>query len=1023
MKLLTAILAALCLAWNVGAADAVMYFDFEAPPGVPGKNLSSNDGNSFGRFRENTKTKQTAQIAADTPDALKSRSQSCAEVNRGLIWLKPNGKAPYEFATGFTFNLWFKADDAPDKTVFFGSFNKSWRLGYTPSNQRFYFQNQANAEREYSTPIPFPAGAWHMLTVTGKDGEINFFLDGKAAGSRRLKQPFAASQELFLGNGAAFDDSCFDGRIDDVALYDAMLNQDEIAKLFTGAPVTVKRTAPASSVNRAPGTLERIKTEPFGPDFKPYAVVRELALVKDGKPAAVIVKADAGEFAGQEGKLQDALEGRWKVRFPVMGAAAALKSGMPLILFGRANSNMLLRRLDVNGCIEHTQKGYEVRVMPQALDWPSGVVFIGGKDETAMLKGVEVLTSKFADPGKLGFFIELEDFRNHRADPAAVGKMVEAMTGHYKNPPDYIPNQSAIRVFREPSALFRRTGDPAYARALGDQLKIYLDNYDKAINARNTPPSFMLHEMPWLFALVENSPAFTDQDRARFAEVLRRAAEHCMNYWEMRDPMANYEAGKTVYYTNHPIFASRSVWFAGNYLWTHYRYKPAEYWMRVAENALAGIAPHPLGPEDSASYQFICYRLFLTYAIGSGKYDAAFFNSKPFLNYIEYCKALMSHLGAPAGYGDNPAMGNPGGFPILGYAVDLFADREAESLLALIGRDGGNPTYRSMIENMGIDLATPPAMKDSTVGLKVYLLDEFRMDLRKTPEKNTDAIDKIYFRSSWQPDAGFLVLSGISAAPHGHQGANGISLYLRGSHYWLVEGDYIRLQPEEHNSIALRVNGEAVRPGEKSPDSLARLQFAGELPDRSMALSVSKVPAYGKAVDWRRMIAWEKDAGFWVVDDLQAIAAAEVAAENRFRSLADAIEVSGQTVALTQKQSKIANDPDRFFITEGAGAEQRLTSQFDAGHSGKDGYYLGQKFASPLTRVIKQRQSGLLKKGDSLRFANYLGHEPVMMRELAPGAYLAMAGGSDGPVRLALTGPCRAAGVEFDGESCFAGPR
>ncbi|MGE4565571.1 MAG: FG-GAP repeat domain-containing protein, partial [Victivallaceae bacterium] len=64
-----------------------------------------------------------------------------------------------------------------------------------------------------------------------------------------------------------------------------------------------------------------------------------------------------------------------------------------------------------------------------------------------------------------------------------------------------------------------------------------------------------------------------------------------------------------------------------------------------------------------------------------------------------------------------------------------------------------------------------------------------------------------------------------------------------------------------------------------------------------------------------------------------------------------------------------------------------------------------------------------LKKGDSLRFANYLGHEPVMMRELAPGAYLAMAGGSDGPVRLALTGPCRAAGVEFDGESCFAGPR
>ena len=1002
------------------SADMQTYFTFEGAPGPFSGHLKSvGDGSSFARLRVNTNpaSNQAPELVADTPAPLASRSKTALEVNRGLTWIKYLKGGEYTFAPEFSLNFWFKADKAPESTIFLATFNKSWRLGYTPSNNRFYYQNLAAGEKEYSTVVPFPTGSWNMLTVTGKPGQLNFYLNGKAIGRRTLKKALVPSIELFVGNGAAFDKTWFDGRIDDLSLWDNCLDAKTISELYQGmdpTPFLRKKKLP-------PGVIARTFTKSLGKDFKPYEPVREFALAKDDQPVAAIVKADAGDFVGFEPKLQEALRSAWGVTFPVLTFAEARQAGKPMIFFGRSNGNMGLRRLAGNQQIDHTQKGSEVRVMPQTLDWGVGTVFLGGTNEDEVLQGVKELTERFPQPEAMRFFIRTEGFRNHTAPADFPEQMVKKLEEHYRNPPDYIPNQSAVRLFREPVGLFRQTGDPVYARAFAAMLKGFMAHYDKAQNARNTPPSFTFHEFPWMLSLVEQSDAFTAEDRALAAEICRKVIENCMDYWEMAGPMNAYESQKPEYFTNHPIFASRSVWFAAEYLWRHYRFEPAKYWMAVSEYAMAGIAPHQIGPEDAVGYQYICYRNFITYAIGSGKYDSDFFNTPEFRNYIRYVKSQYSHLGTMAGFGDASPLGNISAFPVLGYAVDLFGDREAESLLALIYRNAPKGVLRSMIRNLGIDGTMPLAMGDDLLGLNVFPMDRFRLELRKAPKFPLPVLDKAFFRNSWDPrDGEFLVLSGISSAPHGHFDVNALALYTRGAHHWLVEGDYIRKNPEEHNTLTIRENGRHVRPKATSSGALAQIRHAGQLPSHKLAATSTLAAKYG-GLDWTRDVVFEPDFGLLVLDELTANRPGDFLAECRWRLLGDWAQSDAQSVSLTQRP---AEENDRFAalaISEGTGAERQTVSQFDEGHQNKDGYYLSYPHAGPETRVLTQRHQNRLQTGESLRFLNVIGATPQQIRRIGEKAWCITS--PDGTVRGIVAGTFRGKDVQVEADRLYFGPR
>jgi hypothetical protein len=1003
-------------------AGLTTWFDFESKA-APVESLKDAGGKPFFvRFRENTSSKQTPTLAADTPGALAGRSKSAVNVNRGLIWLKGLQGEMLPFGGDFTVNFWFKSPAAPTAPVWFFTANKSFRLGYTPSNSRFYFQNLDNKDREYSLVTPFPAEGWNMLTLTWKSGALNFYLNGKNIGARTLKSAIADSPEIFLGNSAAHGKDYFDGLIDDFAVWSQVLTAEEITALFAGkAPVTI------ANADAGPGDrLTRIVTEPFPADFKAYEPVRSFALVRDGKPDAVIVRGDRADPAGTAEKLQKFLAEKWQLNFPVVSAADALKSGKPMIFWGKTNGNMPLRRLAANLQVLGRQTGSEMRILPDALDWKVGVVYCGGNTPEEVMKSAAALVERCPDPSKLTFAIVCEKFKAAKAPAGFTAKQIEIMREHYRNPPDYIPNQSAIWLFRDSAQGFRSTGDPEYARAFAELQKIYLENYDRAINARGTPPSFTFHEYPFMLGTIEQSEAFTAEDRARAAEIVRRAVEHCMDYWEMREPMDNYARGLKPYYTNHPIFASRSVYFGAEYLLRHYGFEPARYQMAVAANALEGIAPHPIGPEDSAAYQYICYRLFIDYALGSGKYSIDFFNNPAFKNYIRYAKLQLNHLGTTSSYGDNPPLALSKNFPTLGYALDIFGDEEAESLLSLIRRNSPSDTFEvRTIAALGIPADLEVKMPADSLGLNFFELDRFRLDLRKAKKFNLPVLDKAFYRSGWGEDADFLATSGISGAPHGHQDANGILVYLAGRHYFLVEGDYVRGNPEEHNTVTLRENGVTVRPKRSNNGCFAQIAATAQTPSRRMSAVATRVEDYG-TTDWTRTVCYEAGLGFWTLDEIKVKVPGEFLAECRWRSLGEFGKIGPQTVEIVQKKADPANDRHAFSVVEGSGAERRTSTQFDHGHSGKDGYYAAYKYAeTPNTRVITQSRGGNLKPGETIRFVNYcLPHAPAgasvpEIRQLADNAYAAIAPDA---VRLAVFGKFSADGIEIDADYCFVGP-
>src|SRR5690606_29294782 len=137
--------------------------------------------------------------------------------------------------------------------------------------------------------------------------------------------------------------------------------------------------------------------------------------------------------------------------------------------------------------------------------------------------------------------------------------------------------------------------------------------------------SDLFHLFPQFVYLMEHSKEFSDIDRLQAAEFIRKIAEEMLVHWELKDPLRLYKDEKQEYLTNHSCFASRSLSSAGRYLLSRYDYEPAKFWVAVADNAFAGVAPRTFSPEDAAGYQYLVYQIFMDYALASGIYDLDFF--------------------------------------------------------------------------------------------------------------------------------------------------------------------------------------------------------------------------------------------------------------------------------------------------------------------------------------------------------------------------------------------------------------
>ena len=765
--------------------------------------------------------------------------------------------------------------------------------------------------------------------------------------------------------------------------------------------------------------LTRTVTKPFGKDFKAYEPVRVRSLKT---PGAVIVRIENGIFknTGLEEKVQAKLQKAYGMTLPIMGATEAVASGKTMFLIGSNNANLPILRL-VGTWAENATvpgKGTELRVWPAILNWKNGAIYCSGKTEADILDGIDHLVKTFPDPENLKFHIWYSDLpaKSGAYTPQKIDQVVAAIRDRLVNQREMLPHQAAMNNFRVAFRDFMKAGEPSAARAYAEMQKVYHELYNVGRNERNTPPSFTFCEYIWMLEQIEQSDAFTAEDRARAAELIRNVIEDCMNYYEMYEPMKNYAAGKSPYYTNHPIFASRTVWTAADYMDRHYNFKPAAYWKAVSENAIAGLEPHPIGPEDSAGYQHICYRIFTEFAIASGLYGMDFFHSPKFTEYIRYVKAQYSPMLFTPGHGDNNPLGGVGGIHMLCYAYNILGDQEALSIMNMVDKIIPGGWAGTLVRSNGGSRYLPIKFSDDLHGLNCFMMDEFRLTRRNNIKYTRPVLDKAYFRSGWAANDDFLAVSGQATSPHGHFDVNAILLYSRGQHVWLTDGDYIRVHPEEHNTLTLRADGRHIRPGADEKGSLSQVVASSRTPDKKVGAVELLAENYGP-VDWRRTIAGEARDAYWVIDELQARKNTELQADFRWRSLGDMTFDGKNTVKVKQKPSDVVDDPNVFFLASATPAELSVTSQLDIGHGNRPGgYYIDYKYADRYTRVAKMRQTATLKKDGIMRQAVFMGHRELPVTALADNAWMA------GKEYLAISGNYTGNGIRFNGDKLFVFP-
>lgn len=997
----------------IQAAGLEIYYDFE--DALRGGSVQDQAGMDLFASRHSSRQSNAApEGTADVPGRLSVRSRSALDTRGGLLWVR-NG-ATVDLSENISINFWFRFRELKNQRSTFVASLQGWRLLYNRSQKQVEFQVLDNPIRTFAFPADLAVHTdWSMLTLVKKGTSLRLYVNSEEVGKVQCDSLLPAGGGFYIGCASTAGRYGYVGLVDDFAIWSSAVTERQVRKLYQG-------TSPMELFSDQ--CLERTVSSPLPDTFPAYFPPTEFSLSKGNAPEAVIVATDQGPFKETGRKLQQILLNAWGVRFPVVSWDDAEKSGKALILFGPANANEPVRRMAANFMLNDNGSGYELRAVPDALDWNRGVLYLGGKTEAKILEGAERFSARHKNPGEIPFFIECED-DDHLSDQETADALVAEMEEFYQAFGDGKSQTALDKFLCKPVALYKMTGRDEYAAAFAKMQKIFSANFDSCRGPKNRIPTFTFHLFPQYLYTMEHSPAFTAEDRVLAAEILRKITEATMDYWEMTEAKKLYQLSKQSYVQNHECFAARSVEAASRYLLTRYNYKPAEYWKAVADNVFAGVAPHPFSPEDAAGYQYLVYRIFVDYAVASGEYDSEFLKTESFKEYIDdYAKPMLNHLGYTAGYGDAPVTGMRGSWQLLKQAVDIFGDEESEYQLDLMRRSDPDGFFGTTIDQLDVRKNLPPP-GESSHGLHVVELRPFKQKryqlwgLYQRP-----ALDKAIFRSGWESHADFMAVTGINGGPHGHFDANGISQYISGNRLWLIEGDYIKKFPYDHNSLVVCRDGKVAaqqrKTGLRNQSRASQITASTQTPDRKLALLSLLLEDYN-GVDWTRNIAYMAKNGFWVVDELNVKDAANYTFQCYWRTLGKP-RLQPQGAEFIQTPSSDPAIANHFFITEGSGAARTAHSEFDFCHGRKDGTLAGYRFAEKFTRYLIQRQDGNRKAGDTVRFVNFMQavpgnapHAPEVV-QIADGVFLAS---SETGQSLAVLGPYSAPELQVNADICF----
>jgi len=490
---------------------------------------------------------------------------------------------------------------------------------------------------------------------------------------------------------------------------------------------------------------------------------------------------------------------------------------------------------------------------------------------------------------------------------------------------------------------YRLTGDDGWGEVFKREAYIMYESYLSKPDTYGGPwgmdADFSLYRLIPAWDVVEESAAFTDQDRLKITKILAEFTDYCSR-------KARSVIGRETVRHNHQTFPSLGLFYAGTYYHKYYGSVEAEYWLDTADWAFRVQSRSWKAYEDCNGYQWLTLYHTMKYALAKPYHE--FFLNGNARRAADYAIICMDNIGYQVPYGDT------GSFrcwtsevPYLKGAAWFYKDGRYQWAVDKKAALRPDNTPGFYVRNI------PPMEPTDLLGLQTprpdrMFYDKFAAEGDVPYEKT---VDKVVMRASFDPDKQYLLLDGINTGGHKHYDGNSISRITDRERIWLADNDYLRANAKYHNGVLIFKNGQSA-----PIPKFCELELAVDLAD--VAFSRTCLRDYA-GVDWHRTICWLKEEAFLVVDDMIAREEADYAFRCKWHLVGD--------VKLHPDWLEVEQKGKFFHVKNTAGPRLKLYDDRVLGLN-----WAGYEFADPVVRVLEQNASAHLAAGRRYTFFNLL---------------------------------------------------
>ncbi len=699
----------------------------------------------------------------------------------------------------------------------------------------------------------------------------------------------------------------------------------------------------------------------------------ETVIVEDGQPRALICHADDPAWRDAAEFIQQAITGATGVRLEMVTEAELTfeqADAQNVILLGHLDNNRHVARLYHNFfvCLDvgYTGRaGYVIRSVHDPFGTGHNYILVGGSyPEGTGLAGLDLAGKAAYDAQgdslvlgrQLSLLVEPRGRMEAAYEPLTDEQQDAAIERGRKLMFSPGLGRSGVARVIQHGILYHRTGDPAQLEVYKALMHALLEYYatDEYINAQGLARYDRDFRDAWtyqvgiLWDLLEESGAFTDQERLDFTNLCLRLALECVAYQRYDRPdILEHWRNNTDIVHNHNTFPGLGLYFVGNYFKRHYGLEVADDWLTVAHGIFNGQkhASKPL--EDAASYQWLPIIHTMAYSLAEG--DLTFFEEGHARETARVAMMVMDNAGYQSAFGDHSAYKASSGIPatlekIAWYCKDPEILWGARLAVKKPNHPLGQPYH--------VDFE--PRAPAEHVGLTVSYLPKMCYDYAShSPAYPTapnlaweETFDKLAFRAGLEREDEYLLLDGFGRGTHMHFDANAIIRYSAGGEPLLVDGEYIKNAPKYHNSLVI------IRDGQSELTPAVTGLGRAEMLD-TVAFTHTWLTEYNGA-EWHRHVVWRGNDYFLVSDYIRALREGDYTLRCCWRPWGEA-SLDGGTLT-------VEHPPMRMVIQNLDGASCRLERM-----------KVSERL--PISR-LSQQVSRHMREGDEYCFRNLVCAEP-----------------------------------------------